>query len=148
MQKENTSRRKFGTPQGGILSPVLANVYLHYALDKWFEDVVKPQLTGYAQLIRYADDFIVCFEKGVEARAFGDDLRRRLNEFGLTISEEKSKIIEFGRCACQEAENYGRKCETFDFLGFTQLSAINPEEANSSLGGKHHARSSDRRQRI
>ncbi|CAD6491018.1 MAG: Reverse transcriptase (RNA-dependent DNA polymerase) [Candidatus Argoarchaeum ethanivorans] len=83
--------------------------------------MVKPQLTGYAQLIRYADDFIVCFEKGAEARVFGDDLRRRLNEFGLTISEEKSKIIEFGRCACQEAENYGRKCETFDFLGFTHF---------------------------
>lgn len=110
-----------GTPQGGILSPLLANVYLHYALDKWFEDEVLPQLTGFAQLIRYADDFIVCFEKEVEARAFGDDLRRRLSEFGLTTSEEKSKIIEFGRCACTRAKRYGRKCETFDFLGFTHF---------------------------
>ena len=60
-----------GTPQGGVLSPVLANVYLHYALDKWFETEVLPQLTGYAQLVRYADDSVVCFENEGEARAFG-----------------------------------------------------------------------------
>jgi group II intron reverse transcriptase/maturase len=112
---------EMGTPQGGILSPVLANVYLHYALDKWFEDVVKQQLLGYAQLIRYADDFVVCFEKEAEAMAFGDDLRRRMGKFGLTVSEEKSKIIEFGRCPCTKAKRYGFKCETFDFLGFTHF---------------------------
>jgi len=78
---------EMGTPQGGILSPVLANVYLHYALDKWFVDVVKQQLLGYAQLIRYADDFVVCFEKESEAMAFGGDLRVRMGEFGLTVSE-------------------------------------------------------------
>lgn len=110
-----------GTPQGGILSPILANVYLHYALDLWFENEVKPQLFGYAQLIRYADDFVVCFEKEAEARAFADALRQRMNEFGLTISKEKSKIIEFGRCACTRAMRYGWKCETFDFLGFTHF---------------------------
>nr|AAU43691.1 reverse transcriptase/maturase [uncultured archaeon GZfos26D8]QNO53172.1 hypothetical protein NDOAJMFA_00022 [Methanosarcinales archaeon ANME-1 ERB6] len=110
-----------GTPQGGVLSPVLANVYLHYVLDKWFENEVLPQLTGFARLIRYADDFVVCFEKEAEARAFGVALRRHMGEFGLTISEEKSKIIEFGRCACTRAKRYGRKCETFDFLGFTHF---------------------------
>ena len=110
-----------GTPQGGVLSPVLANVYLHFALDSWFETEVIPQLTGYAQLIRYADDFIVCFEKEEEAKAFEVALRQRMGKFGLTISEEKSKIIEFGRCACQRVGKYGRKCETFDFLGFTHF---------------------------
>ena len=65
--------------------------------------------------------FVVCFEKEAEARAFGVALRRRLGEFGLTISEEKSKIIEFGRCACTRAKRNGRKCETFDFLGFTHF---------------------------
>ena len=64
-----------GTPQGGVLSPVLANVYLHYALDLWFEIEVLPQLTGFARLVRYADDFVVCFEKEVEASGFGDALR-------------------------------------------------------------------------
>nr|QNO46941.1 hypothetical protein CLAIAILK_00002 [Methanosarcinales archaeon ANME-2c ERB4] len=104
-----------------MLSPVLANVYLHYALDTWFENEVLPQLTGFARLIRYADACVVCFEKEAEARAFGNDLRRRMSEFGLTISEEKSKIIEFGRCACTKAKQNGRKCETFDFLGFTHF---------------------------
>jgi len=131
-------------------SPVLANVYLHYALDKWFEEEVKPQLLGSAQLIRYADDFVVCFEKEIEARIFGDELRRRMGKFGLTISEEKSKIIEFGRCPCMEAKQYGWKCETFDFLGFTHFCdksrwGKSPDGATSNLGGKRHARSSDRR---
>jgi retron-type reverse transcriptase len=114
--KEKYFDTEMGTLQGGILSPVLANTYLHYALDKWFEDVVKHQLLGSAQLIRYADDFVVCFEKENEARVFGDELRRRMAEFGLTISEEKSKIIEFGRCPCTRAKRHGFKCETFDNL--------------------------------
>ncbi len=110
-----------GTPQGGVLSPVLANVYLHYVLDLWFENEVIPQLNGYAQLIRYADDFVVCFENEKEAKIFGVALRQRMDKFGLTISEEKSKIIEFGRYTCQSARKYGFKCETFDFLGFTHF---------------------------
>ena len=108
-----------GTPQGGLLSPILANIYLHYALDLWFEKEVKKQLKGFAQLIRYADDFIVCFQYGSEARAFGKALRERLAKFGLTISEEKSRIIKFGRYACQQARNRGKKSATFDFIGFT-----------------------------
>jgi group II intron reverse transcriptase/maturase len=110
-----------GTPQGGVLSPVLANVYLHYVLDSWFETEVIPQLNGFAQLVRYADDFVVCFENEKEARIFGDALKQRMSKFGLTISEEKSKVIEFGRCSCQRARKYGFKCETFDFLGFTHF---------------------------
>jgi RNA-directed DNA polymerase len=108
-----------GTPQGGILSPMLANIYLHYALDLWFEKEVKEQLKGFAQLVRYADDFIVCFQHDDEARAFGKALRERLAKFRLTISEEKSRIIAFGRYACQQARKQGKKCATFDFLGFT-----------------------------
>jgi len=108
-------------PQGGVPSPVLANVYLHYALDTWFENEVLPQLTGFARLIRYADDFVICFENENEARAFGDELRRQMGKFGLTISEEKSKIIEFGRCTCTRAMQHGKKYETFDFLGFTHF---------------------------
>jgi len=101
------------------------NVPVNFVVDmdisKFFETEVLPQLTGFARLIRYADDFVVCFEKEEEAIAFGVALRRRMGEFGLTISEEKSKIIEFGRCACTRAKQYGRKCETFDFLGFTHF---------------------------
>ena len=108
-----------GTPQGGILSPVLANIYLHYALDLWFEQEVKKQVNGFAQLVRYADDFVVCFQYSSDAEAFGKALRERLAKFGLKISEEKSRIIAFGRSACQQARKEGKKCATFDFLGFT-----------------------------
>ncbi|MBU0478453.1 group II intron reverse transcriptase/maturase [bacterium] len=108
-----------GTPQGGILSPVLSNIYLHYILDLWFEKVIKKELKGYAKLIRYADDFIVCFQSESEAKAFGEKLKKRLDKFGLEIAENKSRIIEFGRYAWQRAQREGRKVATFDFLGFT-----------------------------
>jgi hypothetical protein len=102
-----------GTPQGGNLSPLLANIYLHYALDLWFEKKVKGALKGYSELIRYADDFIVCFQSEREAQEFGTKLHERLAKFGLKISETKSKIIEFGRYA------RNKHPETFDFLGIT-----------------------------
>jgi group II intron reverse transcriptase/maturase len=108
-----------GTPQGGILSPILANIYLHYILDLWFERVVKKQLRGFAQLVRYADDFVVCFQIGNEAEAFGEMLKARLAKFELKIAEDKSKIIEFGRYVWKKAQKEGRRLATFDFLGFT-----------------------------
>jgi len=108
-----------GTPQGGILSPILSNIYLHYCLDLWFETVVKKQVIGFSQLIRYCDDFVACFQKVAEARAFGRDLRKRLNNFGLKVSEEKSRIIPFGRYPYPTAQKGGKRLATFDFLGFT-----------------------------
>jgi group II intron reverse transcriptase/maturase len=108
-----------GTPQGGNLSPILANIYLHYVVDLWFERGIKKQLKGYAQLIRYADDFIVCFEKGEEAEAFSKELVERLKKFGLEIAENKSRTIRFGRRAWEDAEAGKGNAETFDFLGFT-----------------------------
>ncbi|HAN09693.1 MAG TPA: group II intron reverse transcriptase/maturase [Clostridiales bacterium] len=108
-----------GTPQGGIISPVLANIYLHYVLDKWFEIAVKKQCRGEVSIIRYADDFICFFQYKEEAEKFYKDLEERLNKFGLELSKEKSKIIKFGRFAKQNNEN--SKTETFDFLGFTHI---------------------------
>lgn len=108
-----------GTPQGGIISPMLANIYLHYALDKWFEEEIKKELKGYAKLIRYADDFIICFQSGYEAKKVSDKIKERLSKFGLRISEEKSRIIEFGKYVWEKAKREGKKVETFDFLGFT-----------------------------
>ena len=108
-----------GTPQGGVLSPLLANIYLHYCLDEWFEKVVKKQVYGFCQLIRYADDFVVCFQKVAYARAFEEALRERLEKYGLRISEEKSRVIPFGRYPYQSAVKKGKRLSTFDFLGFT-----------------------------
>jgi len=102
-----------GTPQGGNLSPMLANVYLHYVLDLWFERRIKKHLRGYAQMIRFADDFVICFQSETEAKMFYRQLQWRLEKFGLKLSEEKSRIIEFGRYTRQ------REVGTFDFLGFT-----------------------------
>jgi len=108
-----------GTPQGGIISPILANIYLHYILDKWFEEKVKPQLKGYARMIRYADDFVIGFQSGKEAEEFSKALKERLGRYGLKTAENKSKIIEFGRYAWQKAKGQGKGLGTFDFLGFT-----------------------------
>jgi len=122
MEEGRYSQIDKGTPQGGVLSPLLANIYLHFCLDLWFEKVVKKRNSGFCQLIRYADDFVVCFQKVADARAFGKDLRERLNKFGLRVSEEKSRIIPFGRYPYYSAREEDKRLATFDFLGFTHYS--------------------------
>jgi len=119
MEEGKFYRTDRGTPQGGVLSPLLANIYLHYILDLWFEKKVKRQLRGFAQLIRYADDFIVLFQSGKEAEEFGERLKQRLAKFGLSTAFGKSRIMEFGRLVWQKARKEGKKMATFDFLGFT-----------------------------
>ena len=104
-----------GTPQGGLISPVLANVYLHYVLDLWFQ-VVRKELKGEAYMIRYADDFVCFFQYEHEAASFYQKLEVRLAKFGLELAKDKSKIIRFGRYA-QEHSKEG-KTDCFDFLGF------------------------------
>lgn len=110
-----------GTPQGGLISPVLSNIYLHYVLDLWFEKAVKPKLQGYAELIRYADDFIICVQKKEEATKIHQALGQRLAKFGLELSAEKTRVIPFGRYAEANARRRGLKPPTFDFLGFTHF---------------------------
>src|SRR2546426_3230782 len=100
-----------GTPQGGVISPVLANIYLHYALDLWFERVVRPQQQGRCRMIRYADDFVACFEYRHEAEAFEKGLKERLAKVGLEVAAEKTKKLGFGH-------NGGAAKGGVDFLGF------------------------------
>ena len=99
-----------GTPQGGLISPILANVYLHYVLDLWITKAVKPNLKGEIYLVRYADDFIIMFQYENEAKLVYQELIKRLAKFGLEVEESKTRIIPFGR--------YKGIKETFDFLGF------------------------------
>jgi group II intron reverse transcriptase/maturase len=101
-----------GTPQGGVISPILANVYLHYALDMWFQKVVIPHCHGQTYLIRFADDFVCLFEFEEDARRFYEVLGKRLGKFGLELSAEKMQIIPFS------AKALGRGASSFDFLGF------------------------------
>src|SRR5215831_12733709 len=109
-----------GTPQGGSLSVLLSNLYLHYALDLWFERVVKCRLRGQAHLVRYIDDFVICFQYRSDALRVQDALRRRLGKFGLTLEPTKTKLVEFGRFAQRHAGKRGRKRpETIYFLGLT-----------------------------
>lgn len=111
---------KEGTPQGGIISPMLANIYLHYVLDLWFERREKREMQGYTQLVRYADDFLIGVQHKAEAEEIKQDLAARLQMFGLELSEEKTKVLEFGRFAKENTKRRGkRKPDTFEFLGFT-----------------------------
>lgn len=104
-----------GTPQGGPLSPLLANVYLHYALDLWFVRVVRPRCHGAAKLVRYADDFIALFALETDAQRFAAALPERLAKFGLSLAEEKTKLIPFGRGHWTPGLSYPHH---FDLLGF------------------------------
>ena len=106
---------KTGTPQGGLISPILANVFLHYVLDLWFEKHVKKVCKGKCHLIRYADDFVVCFEFETEAKEFYEALIKRFGKFGLELETSKTKIFPFGR-------NSNTR-DSFDFLGFNIYNA-------------------------
>jgi RNA-directed DNA polymerase len=109
-----------GTGQGSVISPLLANIYLHYVLDLWAARWRRREATGDMIIVRYADDFIVGFQHEGDARRFWNELRERLQEFALTLHPEKTRLIEFGRFAANNRKERGLgKPETFNFLGFT-----------------------------
>jgi RNA-directed DNA polymerase len=111
-----------GTPQGGVISPLLANIYLHYALDLWAHDWRKKHARGDVYLVRYADDVVMAFKDGWDARAMHAALAARLARFGLELHPDKTRILSFGRYAWDRSERLGeRKPQTFDFLGFTHI---------------------------
>ena len=111
-----------GTPQGGLISPVLANIYLHYVLDLWIEKRVTKECTGYVKVVRYCDDFVVLVQYKEEAQKILQLLEERMEKFGLELAPDKTKILEFGRYARINAEKKGKRPDTFDFLSFTHYS--------------------------
>ncbi|MEK7994581.1 MAG: group II intron reverse transcriptase/maturase [Planctomycetota bacterium] len=112
-----------GTPQGAVASPILANIYLHYVLDLWVKKWRKNTAHGDMIVVRYADDATFGFQYENDARAFLEELKERLRKFGLSLNEEKTRLIEFGMYAAERREKRGEgKPETFDFLGFTHIS--------------------------
>ena len=109
-----------GTPQGAVISPLLANIYLHEALDRWVHEWRKTEARGEVYIVRYADDAVLGFQRDEDARRLLDALRERLEEYGLTLHPEKTRLIEFDRFATENRARRGEgKPETFDFLGFT-----------------------------
>jgi RNA-directed DNA polymerase len=123
-----------GTPQGGSVSVLLSNVYLHYVLDLGFERVVKPRLRGEACMVRYIDDFVLCFQYRADALRAQEALAKRLRKFSLTLEPKKTKLVEFGRFAHRHASKRGRKRPgTIYFLGFTLYCTRN-QKGNFRIG--------------
>ncbi len=116
LEEGSVSYPEAGTPQGGVISPLLANVYLHEVIDKWFASEVKPRLSGEAHLVRYADDFVIVFTRAGDARRVLDVLPKRLGRYGLTLHPTKTRLVKF-RPPGPGRDDPG----TFDFLGFTYL---------------------------
>jgi RNA-directed DNA polymerase len=108
-----------GTPQGGVISPVLANIFLHDVFDRWFDDVVKPRLSGTASAVRYADDVVLLFSSEQEARRVLEVLPKRFGKHGLTLHPEKTRLIDYRRPDRAGGDDDGSRPGTFDLLGFT-----------------------------
>ena len=131
-----------GTGQGSVISPLLANIYLHYVFDLWAERWRRREATGDMIMVRYADDTVVGFQHESDARRFRDAMRNRLREFSLSLHPEKTRLIEFGRFAAQNCKRRGRsKPETFTFLGFVLI-------CDKSRRGDFRIRRKSRRDRM
>ena len=137
MEQGQWTETKEGSPQGAVISPILANLYLHYVLDLWLANWRKKQAKGDRIIVRYADDAVLGFEHRKEAERFPEQLRERLRKFGLELHPEKTRLIEFGRYAADRRKQRGEgKPETFNFLGFTHICGTNYTTGNFKLDRK------------
>ena len=131
------TRSERGAPQGAVISPILANVYLHYVYDLWVHRWRRTKATGDVIVVRYADDTIVGFQHEHEAKAFLHDLQERMRAFELTLHPAKTRLIRFGRHAAKQREKRGEgKPETFDFLGFTHFCTRSRKWGSFVIGRK------------
>ena len=120
LEEGTVTRAVSGTPQGGVISPILANIYLHHAMDRWFEQEVRPTLRGQALLVRYADDAVLAFTDKAEAERVREELRERLSGYGLRLHATKTRLVPFKRpLLVPQGGDFSSRPGTFDFLGFT-----------------------------
>ena len=137
MEKGQWTETKEGSPQGAVISPILANLYLHYVLDLWVEAWRKKRSRGEVMIVRYADDAVLGFQHQEEAEQFLKQLQERLAKFGLELHPEKTRLIEFGRYAIERRKKRGEgKPETFNFLGFTHICGTNHRTGNFAVHRK------------
>lgn len=137
MEQGQWSETKEGSPQGAVISPILANLYLHYVLDLWVAAWRKKVARGDVMIVRYADDAVLGFEHREEAERFLEQLQERLRKFGLELHPQKTRLIEFGRYAAERREKRGAgKPETFNFLGFTHICGRNHKTGNFTVQRK------------
>jgi group II intron reverse transcriptase/maturase len=124
MEEGSVSYPDSGSPQGGVISPMLSNIYLHYVLDEWFEREVKPHLKGRAHLIRYADDFVIGFTDEQDARRVMRVMPKRFGRYGLSLHPEKTRLVPFRQPSARAGGDRGGPPGSFDFLGFTHIWAL------------------------
>src|SRR5438067_12363783 len=154
MEDGRWSETEEGSPQGSVISPILANLYLHYVLDLWVKAWRKKMARGEMIVVRYADDGVLGFEKREDADRFLEELRERLRKFGLELHPEKTRLIEFGRYAAERREKRGEgKPETFNFLGFTHICGKNHKTGyfqvyRKTIGKRMAAKLKDIRQKL
>jgi RNA-directed DNA polymerase len=130
LEDGTTSRTTEGTPQGGVISPLLANIYLHYVLDEWFETVARPRLKGRCILVRYADDAVMAFEDHLAAKRALAALRKRLGRYGLTLHPDKTRFVDFRFKRPGGERHPATDGTTFNFLGFTHVWGMSREGKN------------------
>lgn len=124
IEEERWEATKMGAPQGSVISPMLANVFLHYVFDLWIDWWRRKRCKGEVVVVRYADDFVIGFQSRDDAERCLEELRERLTKFGLKLHKGKTRLIEFGRYAAANRERRGEgRPESFDFLGFTHVCA-------------------------
>lgn len=132
---------ELGSPQGSVVSPIIANIFLHKVIDQWFNEVLKSYFVGYCEIIRYADDVVAVFEGEDDARKFMKVLPLRLAKFGLKLNETKTRMVPFGKRLAHQSHKQGKHMETFDFVGFTHY-------WGKSLNGKSRVKRKTSKKRL
>ena len=134
MEEGRKIRTRVGTPQGAVISPLLANIYLHYVLDLWAHQWRRKQARGECYIVRFADDSVMGFQYRSDGFHFMEAMKKRLEKFGLKLNEDKSRLLEFGRFALSNRKQKNRrKPETFDFLGFTHICSVRRSDGGFML---------------